>query len=73
MRKADPNLPLFFNYSSSLDWSESKLTFSDLAAMGYKVIIVSMACLRVSLQAVWDYAQDMMNKRPDGKGLRAKN
>ena len=67
VRKVYPNLPLFFNYSSSLDWSDSKLTFSDLAAMGYKVIIVSMACLRVSLQAVWDYAQDMI-KRKDQTG-----
>jgi 2-methylisocitrate lyase-like PEP mutase family enzyme len=63
VRKAYPNLPLFFNYSSSLDWSDSRLTFSDLAAMGYKVIIVSMACLRVSLQAVWDYAQDMIERK----------
>ena len=63
MRKAHPNLPLFFNYSSSLDWSDSKLTFSDLATMGYRVIIVSMACLRVSLQAVWDYAHDMIKQK----------
>lgn len=67
MQEAYPKLPLFFNYSSSLDWSDSKLTFSELAAMGYKVIIVSMACLRVSLQAVWDYAQDMI-KRQDLTG-----
>ncbi|MHB8907263.1 MAG: isocitrate lyase/PEP mutase family protein [Syntrophales bacterium] len=67
VRKAYPNVPLFFNYSSSLDWTESKLTFSDLAAMGYKVIIVSMACLRVGLQSVWDYAQDMI-KRQDQTG-----
>jgi isocitrate lyase len=67
VRKAYPNVPLFFNYSSSLDWSDSKVTFHDLAAMGYKVIIVSMACLRVGLQAVWDYAQDMI-KRQDQTG-----
>lgn len=63
MRKAHPNLPLFFNYSSSFDWSDSPLTFSDLAAMGYKVMIVSLACMRVSLQAVWDYAQDMIKRK----------
>lgn len=63
MRRAYPKLPLFFNYSSSFDWSDSQLTFSDLAAMGYKVIIVSLACMRVSLQAVWDYAQDMIQRQ----------
>jgi isocitrate lyase len=63
MRKTHPNLPLFFNYSSSFDWSDSPLTFSDLAAMGYQVIIVSLACMRVSLQAVWDFAQDMIQRQ----------
>jgi isocitrate lyase len=63
MRRDHPNLPLFFNYSSSLDWSDSKLTFSDLASMGYKVIIVSLACMRVSLQAVWDFAHDMIKQK----------
>ena len=63
MRKAHSNLPLFFNYSSSFDWSDSLLTFSDLAAMGYQVIIVSLACMRVSLQAVWDYAQNMIQRQ----------
>ena len=51
------------NYSSSFDWSDSPLTFSDLAAMGYQVIIVSLACMRVSLQAVWDFAQDMIQRQ----------
>jgi isocitrate lyase len=63
MRKANPNLPLFFNYSSSFDWSDSELTFGDLAGMGYKVIIVSLACLRVSLQAVWDFAQEVIMQK----------
>jgi len=63
MHKVHPHLPLFFNYSSSFDWSDSPLTFSDLAAMGYQVIIVSLACMRVSLQAVWDYAQDMIQRQ----------
>jgi isocitrate lyase len=63
MRKAYPNLPLFFNFSSSFDWSPSKLTFSELAAMGYKIIIISLACMRVSLQAVWDFAQDMIKQK----------
>ena len=63
MHKEFPNLPLFFNYSSSFQWYDSPLTFSDVAEMGYKVIIVSLGCLRVSLKAVWDYATDLMNRK----------
>lgn len=64
VRKAYPNIPLFFNYSQSFDWTNSKLTFRDLASMGYKVIILALACMRVSLQAVWDFAEDL-KKRED--------
>jgi len=63
MHREFPNLPLFFNYSSSFQWYDSPLKFSDIAQMGYKVIIVSLACLRVSIQAVWDYAADLMNRK----------
>jgi isocitrate lyase len=59
-----PDLPLFFNYSSSFRWYESPLTFKDVAAMGYKVLIVSLGCMRVAMQAIWDYAEDM-RKRGD--------
>ena len=58
-----PNLPLFFNYSSSFKWYESSLTFDDVAKMGYKVIIVSLGCLRAGMQAVWDYAADLMSQK----------
>ncbi|HSB67882.1 MAG TPA: isocitrate lyase/PEP mutase family protein [Candidatus Methylomirabilis sp.] len=54
-----PEIPLFFNYSSSFRWYESPLTFKDVAALGYKVFIVSLACMRVAMQAVWDFAADM--------------
>jgi len=62
VHKEFPGLPLFFNYSSSFKWYESPLTFGDVARMGYKVIIVSLGCMRVSMQAVWDYAADMMKR-----------
>lgn len=57
-----PNLPLFFNFSSSFQWQDSPLTFDDIAALGYRVIIVSLACMRVTLQAVWDYAVDLKRR-----------
>jgi isocitrate lyase len=57
-----PDLPLFFNFSSSFHWVDSPLTFQEVAKMGYKVLVVSLACMRVSLKAVWDYAVDLMNR-----------
>jgi isocitrate lyase len=63
IRKDFPSLPLFFNFSSSLEWYQSPLTFDDIAEMGYKVIIVSLGCLRVSMKAVWDYAVDLMHRK----------
>jgi 2-methylisocitrate lyase-like PEP mutase family enzyme len=57
-----PNLPLFFNFSSSFQWQDSTLTFEDIAALGYRVLIVSLACMRVTMQAVWDYAVDLKQR-----------
>jgi len=63
MLKEFPDLPLFFNFSSSFEWFPSPLTFKDISEMGYKAMIVSMGCLRVSMKAVWDYAIDLMNRK----------
>jgi 2-methylisocitrate lyase-like PEP mutase family enzyme len=54
-----PGLPLYFNYSSNLNWHESKVTFEDLAALGYKAMHVSLAGMRATMQATWDYAVDL--------------
>jgi isocitrate lyase len=60
VHKAYPALPLYFNYSSNLNWHELPLTtFDALADMGYKAIHVSQGCLRPSMQAVWDFAMDV--------------
>lgn len=53
------DLPLFFNYSSSFQWHDSPVTFRDIAKIGYKLIVVSLGCMRVSLKAVWDYCADL--------------
>lgn len=63
MQKDFPDLPLFFNYSSSFKWYETRVKFSDLAKLGFKMIIVSLAGLRVSLGAMWDYASDLKNRK----------
>jgi isocitrate lyase len=67
IHKEFPNLPLFFNYSSSFKWYESDLTFDDIANMGYKIIVVSLGCLRVSLQSIWDYAVDLLNRKENAE------
>lgn len=58
-----PNLPLLFNYSSNFKWYNSPLTFEDIARIGYKVFIVSSGCIRVSLQAVSEYAADLITRK----------
>jgi len=62
IHKEFPSLPLFFNYSSNFKWCDSPLKFEAIAEMGYKVISVSLAGLRVTMQAVWDYAIDLMRR-----------
>jgi len=54
-----PGLPLYFNYSSNLKWHESRLTFDDIAALGYQLMHVSLAGMRATMVAVWDYAADL--------------
>jgi 2-methylisocitrate lyase-like PEP mutase family enzyme len=54
-----PELPLYFNYSANLRWNESRLTFDDLAALGYKVMHTSLAGMRTTMQSMWDYATDL--------------
>lgn len=59
IHKDFPGLPLYFNYSSNLKWHQSKVTFGDLAALGYKAMHVSLAGMRATMQATWDYAVDL--------------
>jgi 2-methylisocitrate lyase-like PEP mutase family enzyme len=63
MHKGFANIPLFYNFSSSFQWYECPLTFNDIANMGYKVIVVSLGCVRVSIKAVWDYTIDLINRK----------
>ena len=59
MRRDFPRVPLYLNYSANLKWSESKARFEDFAAMGYRMMHVSLAGMRTTMQAMWDYAQDL--------------
>ncbi|HEY4370894.1 MAG TPA: isocitrate lyase/PEP mutase family protein [Burkholderiales bacterium] len=57
-----PGLPLYFNYSSNLKWHESPVSFDALADLGFRLITVSLAGMRVAMQAVWDYAVDLRQR-----------
>jgi isocitrate lyase len=62
VHRAFPDLPLFFNYCTRFKWHQSPAQFSDIAALGYKLMNISTAAMRVSMQAVWDYATDIRQR-----------
>ena len=59
MHKDSQNLPLYFNYSSNLKWHESGIAFDDIANIGFKLMHVSLAGLRTSMQGMFEYAADL--------------
>ena len=59
VHKEFPDLPLYFNYSSNLKWYESGVTFDDIANIGFKLMHVSLAGLRTSMQGMFEYAADL--------------
>ncbi|MEI8034722.1 MAG: isocitrate lyase/PEP mutase family protein [Betaproteobacteria bacterium] len=54
-----PTMPLYLNYSANLKWHESKVSFEDFAAMGYRIMHVSLTGLRSTMMGMWDYAVDL--------------
>ena len=62
VHKEYPQLPLYFNYSSNLKWFESGATFDDVAAIGFNMMHVSLAGLRTTMQAMFDYAADLKKR-----------
>ena len=61
VQRERPGIPLVFNYSSSLKWGRSgnRVSFRQLADMGYKTILVSMGCVHAAMHAVWDFMADL--------------
>jgi 2-methylisocitrate lyase-like PEP mutase family enzyme len=59
MHKEFPGLPLYFNYSSNLKWHESRVTFEDIANIGFKLMHTSLAGLRTSMAGMFEYAADL--------------
>lgn len=61
LRAEFPDLPLFFNYSSSFDWAalSDPLSFEELAKLGYRVIVVGLGTIHAAMQAEWDFLCDL--------------
>jgi isocitrate lyase len=57
-----PDMPLYFNFSSNLDWRGKSIGFEDIAAIGYKAMHTSLAGMRATMMATWDYAVDLKER-----------
>jgi 2-methylisocitrate lyase-like PEP mutase family enzyme len=57
-----PDAILYFLYASAMKWHETRVTFDDIAALGYKAMHVSLSGLRLTMQPFWDYAVDMRQR-----------
>jgi 2-methylisocitrate lyase-like PEP mutase family enzyme len=62
LRTDYPDAILYFLYASAMKWHETRVTFDDIAVLGYKAMHVSLAGLRLTMQPFWDYAIDMQER-----------
>lgn len=69
IHKEYSDLPLMYNYSSSFKWSRSKhrLTFKEIADMGYKFIIVSMGAIHAEMYSVWNFLDRLKRTEQDAQ------
>ena len=61
IHKEYPEIPLMYNYSSSFNWgaSKNKLTFKQIADMGYKFIVVSLGGIHAEMLSVWNFMDEL--------------
>ena len=64
LRRAFPDLPLLFNYSSSFDWPKepNPLSFAELADLGYRVVLVGLGALHAGMAATWNSMADLRER-----------
>ena len=62
MRRTHPNLPLAFNYSSSMKWHQDPqpFSFSELGELGYKFIFITIFGAHAAMYGVWNAMQDLV-------------
>lgn len=56
-----PDLPLFFNYSSSFRWTQhdNPMTFAELGAMGYRMIVLGLGAIHAAMHGEWNFMMDL--------------
>ena len=61
MRETHPHLPLAFNYSSSFRWHQdpNPFTFSELGALGYRFIFITLYAAHAGMYATWNALEDL--------------
>ncbi len=69
MRKSHPELPLAFNYSSSMKWSRDPrpLRFRELGELGYKFIFVTIFGAHAAMYAVWNAMEDLVKNQEEAQ------
>ncbi len=57
MRADFPDLPLFFNYSSSFAWAgeAAPWSFAELGELGYRAIVVGLGAIHAAMFAQWEF------------------
>lgn len=60
-KKAFPEVPMGFNYSSSFKWTkvQNPLTFRELGQMGYKYIFITLGAIHAAMFAEWNFLKDL--------------
>ena len=61
MKAAFPDLPLFFNYSSSFRWTKvsDPLSFRELGDMGYRLIVVGLGAIHAAMRGEWEFMEGL--------------
>lgn len=69
MRSSHPELPLFFNYSSSFPWSRTRepLSFGELGSMGYRLMVVGLGAIHAGMRAEWNFMQALREREERGQ------
>lgn len=64
VRKGFPDLPLFFNYSSSFRWRSvpDAMTFRALGDLGYRFIVVGLGAIHAGLFGEWNFLANLREK-----------
>jgi len=68
-KKAFPEVPMAFNYSSSFRWYrvENPLTFRELGEMGYKYIFITLGAIHAGMYAEYNFMRDLVENQEEAQ------